>query len=102
MSCGACNDIIETLEAIGSCVDLWRLARDEGLVPDAIARTADIIETPNSENFDARRLEMGHHKVHVSVVCEKSNPIRIGSSKVFRCAIDIEKQARLRDIRRPR
>jgi hypothetical protein len=98
VSYNARNHIVEALKAICSCVDLWCLARDEGLVPDTIARAADIVEAPYPEDFDIGPLKMGHHKVHVRVICEESNLVRIGTGEIFRVAVDIEKQAILCDI----
>ena len=85
------NDIVQTLEAVGTGVDAC-YAVDEGLVVDGAGAgdAGHVIETPNTEDLLARGLEVLHNGVDIGVVGQEADPIRVGAGEVLLLAIDHE------------
>lgn len=108
MSIGAADDVVEALEAVGTGVDLRLASFNEALVPDSGCGLRYVVEscrssinmdwellvgkrlTPDSEDFEARGLQMGHYGVNVGVVGQETDLVGVISCEVTCSAIDVE------------
>lgn len=91
MFLGRGDDIIKTLQAIGTGVDGGAAAR-KMLEPDGAGGgdRVDIVESPDAQNAQPRGAQVLHDQVDVGIVGQEANPVRVGSGKVARLAIDGE------------
>ena len=86
--------IVQSLEAICAGIDDRCLAGDEGLEPDAARgwRAGDVVEAPDTQDFDAGGDEVAEYSVNVGVRGQETEPVGIRAGKVFGLIIDLEEE----------
>lgn len=53
----------------------------------------DIVESPDTKDFETGLLDMAHYQVHVGIVFEEGEPVGVAAGEVLCMAVDYELKA---------